>query len=84
VALAAATATRSGHLSPLVIVLIVVLAAVLWLGSLYFKPYTSCGRCNGTARRGKAKRYGRCPRCKGQPERLRFGARMMHRNIRTK
>ena len=80
-ALAAATATRSGHLSPLLIVLGVLVLAALWLGSLYFHPYTSCGRCNGSARRGTARRYGRCPRCKGQPERLRFGARMMHRNI---
>ena len=77
--LIAAAATAGHGISPLAVVLIVLAAVVLWLGSLYFKPYTSCRWCRGTGRRGTSARYGRCWRCKGDPERLRHGARIVHR-----
>jgi len=62
-------------------VLIGLAVVIVWLGSLYVKPYTSCGWCHGTGRRGTTARYGKCWRCKGDPERLRFGARLVHRHL---
>lgn len=55
-----------------------------WLVSLRLWPHTRCSACNGTGRnRGStSKRYGRCWRCKGAPERLRFGARWVNRRLR--
>jgi hypothetical protein len=80
VTLAAATAT-AGHGSPWPLVLIGLALTVIWLGSLFLKPYTSCRSCHGSGRRGTSSRYGRCRWCKGDPERLRFGARLVHRNL---
>jgi len=81
--LAAATATGHGHVSALIIVPIALIVAAGWAIDLYLRPYTSCGRCSGTGRRkgSTSRRYGHCPRCKGNPERLRFGARLLHRNL---
>ncbi len=77
--IAAATATAGHGISPWVLVLAGLAVLVLWLGSLFLKPYTSCRWCRGTGRRGSSARYGRCWRCKGDPERLRPGARIVHR-----
>ena len=63
---------------------LVVLAAAGWLGSLYMWPYTRCRWCTGSGRNSGStgRRYGKCRFCKGQPERLRFGARLVHRRGR--
>jgi hypothetical protein len=76
----AAAAVTGGHASPWTIVLIGLAAAVIWVASLYVKPYTSCRWCRDhPGRNTRGRSYGHCWRCKGEPERLRFGARLVHR-----
>ena len=64
-------------------VLLIAVGVGAWLLSLRFRPYkATCVRCGGSGRIGTKRGYRRCPRCKGKPERLRFGARAMNRNLR--
>ena len=58
---------------------LIVIAGGSWLVSLRLWPYTRCSWCNGTGRnRGSnGRRHGRCRFCKGKPERLRPGARLV-------
>jgi hypothetical protein len=58
--------------------------AVIWIGSLYVKPFGRCGRCRG---RGNLHRPGSrkapvCPRCHGTRRQQRFGSRTVHRTVR--
>lgn len=60
-----------------------VLVAV-WLVSLAIWPHTSCRACGGSGRNkgSNSRRYGKCWRCGGKPERLRFGARWVRRGLK--
>lgn len=51
-----------------------------WVASMFW-PFTSCGKCDGSGRRSSpsGRNYGRCRRCKGAGERLRFGRRVINR-----
>jgi DnaJ-class molecular chaperone len=62
---------------------VILLAAAVWLGSLYVRPFGRCQRCHGagTVRRGR-RRVIVCPRCHGQRRGQRFGSRALHRAIR--
>lgn len=47
----------------------------------WISPFTYCRRCGGTGKRKPllfkgSKNYGRCRKCKGNPERLRTGRRV--------
>jgi len=63
---------------------LILIGAGSWVRSVLRHPFTICTRCNGTGRNAGStgRAYGRCPRCKGSPERLRFGARQLHRGGR--
>ena len=64
------------------IVLLSLIAAVVWVASLYLWPFAPCGKCHGSGRnRGSnpRKRYGQCRRCKGAGRRNRIGAKTVHR-----
>jgi hypothetical protein len=54
---------------------LVVLAAAARLGFLRFKPYKACGGCSGR---------GHCVRCGYTGKVLRFGARVVHPELRRK
>jgi hypothetical protein len=61
------------------ILIFVLIAAGWWRISLLVHPYAPCRRCRGR-RRGRNlgstdDRWGRCGKCKGSGERLRWGAR---------
>ncbi len=62
------------------LVLLLLAAGVLYAGACTVWPYTSCRWCKGTGKRtsptGKA--YGRCRHCKGKPEQLRIGRRVLN------
>ena len=65
-------------------ILIAFAIAVIWIGSLYVKPFGKCWRCRG---RGNVHRPGRrrapvCPRCHGRRRQQRFGSRTVHRTVR--
>lgn len=80
----AATATATWVPSWGLIAVLVLVAAGGWALSLLVHPFTSCRRCNGTGRNtgSTGRAYGRCRSCKGKPERLRFGARLLGRSGR--
>jgi hypothetical protein len=51
---------------------------VLWLASLYFKPFGRCPACwGGRVRTGKRTR--KCRLCKGRGRHQRLGSRTVHR-----
>jgi len=60
-------------------VLVIAIAGGSWLVSLRLWPYTFCRRCRGGGRNSgsNSRRHGRCKKCKGKPERLRPGARLV-------
>lgn len=80
-ALSATATAISWHPSWGLIAVLVLVAVGGWVVSLLWHPFTTCGRCNGTGRNAGStgRAYGRCPRCKGKPERLRFGGRLIGR-----
>ena len=53
-------------------------AIVLWLASLYFKPFGRCPLCRG-GRVRTGKRTRKCRLCKGHGRRQRLGSRTVHR-----
>jgi hypothetical protein len=59
------------------------LAAAVWIGSLYLRPFGRCPRCHGRGivRKGK-RRVIVCPSCKGLRRAQRFGSRTVHRLAR--
>jgi Flp pilus assembly protein TadB len=70
------------------LILAAVAALAVWLGSLYWRPFGPCPKCNGTGtikRIRKGKRGKRrvavkvCPRCKGRRRVQRPGSRTVHR-----
>jgi len=62
-------------------VILIAIVGGSWIVSLRQWPYTFCRRCRGRGRNSGStgSRYGRCRKCKGKPEKLRFGARLVHR-----
>jgi DnaJ-class molecular chaperone len=65
------------------LVLAVLAALALWLGSLYLRPFGRCPKCKGTGhiKRGPRRRPV-CPRCKGRRRVQRRGSRTVHRAAR--
>jgi hypothetical protein len=63
---------------------VILLAAAVWVGSLYLRPFSRCPRCHGTGvtRRGQ-RRVIVCPRCRGLKRAQRPGSRTVHRLART-
>jgi hypothetical protein len=66
------------------IILIILIAAVVWVGSLYLHPFAHCLKCLGSGKNRGSKtkgrgRYGQCRRCKGTGRRNRIGAKTVHR-----
>jgi hypothetical protein len=59
--------------------LIVAGIIVLWLASLYFKPFGRCLRCRGGRVRARNGRVRKCRLCKGHGRRQRAGSRTVHR-----
>jgi hypothetical protein len=75
--------------APLVLAIIAALA--VWVGSLYLAPFGRCGKCSGTGtiKRTREGKRGRqlvkvkvCPRCKGRRRVQRRGSRTIHRLAR--
>jgi hypothetical protein len=65
------------------LILAVIAALAVWLGSLYVHPFGRCGKCGGagTIRSGK-RRVKVCPQCKGRRRVQRTGSRTVHRLAR--
>jgi hypothetical protein len=53
--------------------------AVLWLASLYVKPFGRCWACWGNGVRVRKRRACKCRLCKGYGRRQRLGSRTVHR-----
>lgn len=62
-------------------VLLVLIGAAAYAGSLYLWPFRPCMRCGGSGRnRGSSrKRFGECKRCQGTGRKRRLGAKTIHR-----
>jgi hypothetical protein len=58
--------------------------AIIWVGSLYVKPFGRCWRCGGKGNlhRKGSRRAPVCPLCKGMKRRQRTGSRTVHRAAR--
>jgi DnaJ-class molecular chaperone len=65
------------------LVLAVLAALAIWVGSLYLRPFGRCPKCKGTGhiKRGPRRRPV-CPRCKGRRRVQRRGSRTVHRLAR--
>jgi hypothetical protein len=61
---------------------VLLLAAAVWAGSLYLRPFGRCPRCHGRGTIRKGRRVIVCPRCGGQRRAQRFGSRTVHRLAR--
>jgi hypothetical protein len=63
------------------IILIALLAAAAYAGSLYLWPFRPCLRCGGSGRNkgSTRRRFGECRRCKGTGRLRRIGAKTIHR-----
>ena len=64
--------------------LLVAAGAAWWLASRWLWPYRPCPRCQGHRGRNAgstASRWGKCPRCGGSGELMRFGARLVHQAL---
>ena len=59
--------------------LIITGLAVLWVLSLYVKPFGRCWACWGKGRRVRGRRARKCRLCKGKGRRQRTGSRTVHR-----
>lgn len=64
------------------LILIVLLGAGGYAGSLYLWPFRPCMRCGGSGRNkgSSLRRFGECRRCKGTGRRRRLGAKTIHRS----
>lgn len=65
----------------LALFLALVITAVCYLVSLWRWPLRPCPKCGGKGvnRGSSARRYGRCPKCKGTKQVKRIGATAIHR-----
>jgi hypothetical protein len=56
-----------------------VILLALYLAACWIWPYVDCGKCKGAgrSRSPSGKGYRRCSRCKGSPERVRWGAKLI-------
>jgi hypothetical protein len=65
-------------------ILLAFAAAIIWVGSLYVKPFGRCWRCGGKGNlhRKGSRRAPVCPLCKGMKRRQRTGSRTVHRAAR--
>jgi hypothetical protein len=65
-------------------VLVILVAAAAWIGSLYLRPFGRCPRCLGcgTVQRGK-RRIIVCPSCHGRKRAQRLGSRTVCRLARS-
>jgi hypothetical protein len=65
------------------LILAVIAALAIWLGSLYLRPFGRCPKCKGAGhvKRGK-RRVKVCLRCKGRRRVQRTGSRTVHRLAR--
>jgi hypothetical protein len=63
-------------------ILIAFAAAVIWVASLYVKPFGKCWRCGGRGNLKRRRRAPACPLCKGRKRRQRTGSRTVHRAVR--
>jgi DnaJ-class molecular chaperone len=72
-------------MSTAVVILAVILAAAVWVGSLCFRPFGPCPTCHGTGHviRARGRRAKTCPRCKGRRRIQRPGSRTVHRLARA-
>jgi DnaJ-class molecular chaperone len=64
------------------LVLAVIIAAAVWVGLLWLRPFTRCPKCHGKGHIKKGpRRRPVCPRCKGRKRIQRRGSRTVHRLI---
>lgn len=63
------------------VILLALLGAGAYAGSLYLWPFRPCMRCKGTGRNpgSNKKRFGQCRRCQGRGHLRRIGAKTIHR-----
>jgi hypothetical protein len=64
-------------------VLVILLAAAAWIGSLYLRPFGRCPRCHGRGTARKGRRVAVCPSCHGRKRAQRLGSRAVHRLARA-
>lgn len=64
------------------IVILILIAAAVWVVRAYFWPFTACSRCKGTGRRTMGRRFGNCRWCKGSGRRQVLGSRQVHKAVR--
>jgi hypothetical protein len=65
------------------LILAVIAALAVWLGSLYLAPFGRCPKCQGTGHVKSGKRRVKvCPRCQGRRRVQRHGSRAVHRAAR--
>ena len=60
------------------VILMIALATLIYLGSLWINPWVKCSRCGGrVTEKGVLFTYAfhACPRCKGTGRQVRFGRR---------
>jgi DnaJ-class molecular chaperone len=64
------------------LILAVIVAAALWAGRLYLRPFGQCPKCKGTGHiKLGPRRRPVCPRCKGRRRVQRRGSRTVHRLV---
>jgi DnaJ-class molecular chaperone len=61
------------------LILAVLAAVAIWVGSLYLAPFGRCPKCQGTGHVKHGRRVKVCPRCKGRRRVQRRGSRTIHR-----
>jgi hypothetical protein len=69
-----------------VVLVLAAIAVARWLWLILAEPLAPCPLCHGTGKRGRKRhrRFGRCLLCKGRGERIRLGARTVHKMIGRK
>jgi hypothetical protein len=71
---------RSVTPGTLLLVVTSLVVVIAWLGDSWWRPFKACPACKGRSGRGMGstrKAYNRCWRCKGNPELVRRGARLI-------
>jgi DnaJ-class molecular chaperone len=61
------------------LILAIIAALAIWVGSLYLSPFGHCGTCKGAGHVKHGRRVKVCPRCKGRRRVQRAGSRTVHR-----
>jgi hypothetical protein len=62
---------------------VILLAAAVWVGSLYARPFGRCPHCHGQGVIRRGRHVIVCPRCHGLRRAQRFGSRTVHRLARN-